>query len=63
MHIFINEDMEFCFNLVSNDKLSLKSLVRNENFKEYMWIGIGGKIFMKINSKTILVRWKSVKVE
>lgn len=34
MEIFINQDMEFSFTLVSSNRLLMKALLRNENFKE-----------------------------
>ena len=41
MEIFINKDVDFSFNLVSSDRLSLNILLRKGNFKENTWTIIG----------------------
>lgn len=43
MEIFINLDMEFSVNLVHSNRLLMKALLRNENFKGNTWIRNGGE--------------------
>lgn len=35
--------MKLSFNPVSSDRLSLKALLRKEDFRENIWTGIGGE--------------------
>ena len=53
MEIFINQDVEFSFNLVSSDRLSLNILLRKGNFKESTWTIIGGENCYEMNNNAI----------
>lgn len=43
MEIFVNQDMEFIFTLVSSDRLSLKKVLEKGEFPRKYWIEIGGE--------------------